>query len=148
MDYRAIFQVSASGMDLEKLRLDTAAMNLANIDASAAPGSEAFRPMRVVGQALAPSFSQWMQAAAVDGSAAAGGVVAATVVPTNAPPRIVHDPAHPHADAHGDVRYPGVDHTAEMINVMTALRAYEANVAAIGAAKSMATHALEIGGRS
>ena len=148
MDYRAVFQVSASGMDLEKLRLDTAAMNLANIDTSAPAGSVGFRPMRVVGQALAPSFSQWMQAAGPDSGEVAGGVVAATVVPTDAPPRIVHDPAHPHADAHGDVHYPGVDHTAEMINVMTALRAYEANVAAIGAARTMAAHALEIGDRS
>lgn len=148
MDYRAIFHVSASGMELEKLRLDTAAMNLANIDTSTPPGTVGFRPMRVVGQAVVPSFSQWMQAADADGGTAAGGVAAASVVPTDATPRIVHDPAHPHADAHGDVRYPGVDHTAEMINVMTALRAYEANVAAIGAAKAMATHALEIGGRS
>jgi flagellar basal-body rod protein FlgC len=145
MDYRAIFQVSASGMSLEKLRLDTAALNLANVDTSVPPGGVAFRPLRVVGQAVAPAFSQWMQLA---DARQAGGVVAAAVVPTDATPRIVHDPAHPHADAHGDVYYPGVDNTAEMVNVMTALRAYEANVAAIGAAKAMATHALEIGGRS
>jgi flagellar basal-body rod protein FlgC len=80
--------------------------------------------------------------------AGAGGVQAATVVETGAAPRIVHDPANPHADARGDVHYPGVDHTAEMLNIMTALRAYEANVAALGAAKSMAAHALEIGDRS
>jgi flagellar basal-body rod protein FlgC len=145
MDYRAIFQVSASGMDVEKLRLDTAALNLANMDTSVPPGGVAFKPLRVVSQAITPSFGQWMQ---MQAGASAGGVGTAMVVETDATPRIVHDPAHPHADARGDVRYPGVDHTGEMINIMTALRAYEANVAALGAAKAMATHALEIGGQS
>jgi len=145
MDYRAVFRISASGMDLEKLRLDTAALNLANMDTSAPAGTAAFKPLRVVSQAVAPAFSQWMQG---DQAGTAGGVAASNVVETDAAPRIVHDPAHPHADAHGDVRYPGVDHTGEMINIMTALRAYEANVAALGAARSMAVHALEIGGQS
>jgi flagellar basal-body rod protein FlgC len=151
MDYRSIFQVSASGMDLEKLRLDTAALNLANMDTSVPAGAAPFKPLRVVGQAVAPSFGQWMEmqgAAGAGGVENVGGVALAAVGPTDATARIVHDPAHPHADARGDVRYPGVDHTAEMLNIMTALRAYEANVAAIGAAKSMATHALEIGDRT
>ena len=148
MDYRSIFQVSASGMDLEKLRLDTAALNLANMDTSVPAGAAPFRPLRVVGQAVAPSFGQWMEMQGAAGAGGVGGVSVAAVVPTDATPRIVHDPAHPHADARGDVRYPGVDHTAEMLNIMTALRAYEANVAAIGAAKSMAAHALEIGDRT
>ena len=145
MDYRSIFRVSASGMDIEKLRLDTAALNLANIDTSAAPGGVAFKPLRVVSQAVMPSFGQWMQ---IQAGSSAGGVGNASVVETDATPRIVHDPADPHADARGDVRYPGVDHAGEMLSIMSALRAYEANVAALGAARTMATHALEIGDRT
>jgi flagellar basal-body rod protein FlgC len=145
MDYRAVFNVSAAGMDVEKLRLDTAALNLANMDTSAAPGTTPFKPLRVVSQAVVPSFQHWMS---VEDLARAGGLPHAAVVESDAAPRIVHDPADPHADANGDVRYPGVNHTAEMLTVMTALRAYEANVAALGAAKSMALHALEIGGQS
>lgn len=145
MDYRAVFQVSASGMDVEKLRLDTAALNLANMDTSSPPGVAPYKPLRVVSQPLLPSFQQWMS---LEDLARAGGVSHAAVVETGAPPRIVHDPADPHADANGDVRYPGVNHTGEMLTVMSALRAYEANIAALGAAKSMAAHALEIGGQS
>lgn len=145
MDYRSIFNVSAAGMDVEKLRLDTAALNLANMDTSVAPGATPFRPLRVVSQAVVPSFQHWMS---VEDLARAGGLPHATVVESDAAPRIVHDPANPHADANGDVRYPGVNHTGEMLTVMSALRAYEANVAALGAAKSMASHALEIGGQS
>jgi flagellar basal-body rod protein FlgC len=68
------------------------------------------------------------------------------VVATNAPQRMVQDPGHPHADAQGYVRYPGVDQAAEMITAMTALRTYEANVAAMGFARAMAARALDIGG--
>lgn len=145
MDYRAVFSISASGMDVEKLRLDTAALNLANMDTSAAPGTTPFKPLRVVSQAVVPSFQHWMS---VEDLARAGSQPRAAVVEEDVAPRIVHDPANPHADANGDVRYPGVNHTGEMIAIMNALRAYEANVAALGAAKSMASHALEIGGQS
>ena len=145
MDYRAVFNVSAAGMDVEKLRLDTAALNLANIDTSAAPGSTAFKPLRVVSQALVPSFQHLM---GLEDLARAGSLPHATVVESDVAPRVVHDPADPHADANGDVHYPAINHAGEMLTVMNALRAYEANVAALGAAKSMVSHALEIGGQS
>jgi flagellar basal-body rod protein FlgC len=60
-------------------------------------------------------------------------------------PRLVHEPAHPDADARGFVAYPGIDATSEMVGLMTAVRAYEANVVAVNAAKSMALRALDIG---
>jgi flagellar basal-body rod protein FlgC len=146
MDYRAIFQVSASGMNVEKLRLDTAALNLANMHATTGPDGTPFRPLRVVSEAMtAPNFGAWMD---LQARGALGGVQASVVPDMTATPRVVHDPGHPHADAKGDVRYPGVNHTTEMLTVMTALRAYEANVAALAAAKSMATRALDIGGQS
>lgn len=143
MDYRAIFQVSAAGMDVEKLRLDTAAMNLANMHSTGGTGG-VFKPMRVVAQAVTPNFAAWMQ---MPQAGALGGVTAQVVPNESVSPRVVHDPGHPHADAKGDVYYPGVDHTSEMLTVMTALRAYEANVAAMVAAKSMAARALDIGGQ-
>lgn len=145
MDYRAIFQVSAAGMNVEKLRLETAALNLANMHTTTAPGGVAFRPLHVVAQPVVPNFGVWMDAQT---QSVLGGVQAAVVPDEAAAPRIVHDPGHPHADAKGDVAYPGVDHTTQMLTVMTALRAYEANVAAIGAARSMAARALDIGGQA
>lgn len=143
MDYQAVFNISASGMNAEKLRLDTAAMNLANMHATAAPGGAAYRPLRVVTQPAVPAFDAVMS----QQQAAMGGVQAQAVPDPAAPPRVVHDPGHPHADAKGDVQYPGVNHTQEMLTVTTALRAYEANVAAMAAARSMAGHALSIGGK-
>lgn len=144
MDYRAIFQISASGMDVEKLRLETAALNLANMHATGGAGGASYKPLRVVAQAVAPDFGAWMN---LHEYMSPGGARAQAVPDANAVERIVHDPGHPHADPKGDVHYPGVNHTAEMLNVMTALRAYEANVAAMAAARSMASRALEIGGQ-
>jgi flagellar basal-body rod protein FlgC len=142
MDYRAIFEVSAAGMGVEKKRLEVATLNLANMHSSAPAGTAGYAPLRVVAHAGVASFGELMQAE-MAGSAV---VPAVDVVATNAPQRMVQDPGHPHADAQGYVRYPGVDQAAEMITAMTALRAYEANVAAMGFARAMAARALDIGG--
>ena len=75
-----------------------------------------------------------------------GGAVATLVKDTSAQPRLVSEPGHPYADANGMVRYPGVNHLEQMMVITEALRAYEANVAAMQAAKSMAARALDIGG--
>ena len=143
MDYRAAFQISAAGMEAEKLRLDVTALNLANMNSSAASEAGAYKPLRVVTQLKALNFESVMHA---QQAGATLGLPEATAVPTNAPPRFVHDPAHPHADARGMVAYPGVEHAGEMVRLVTALRSYEANVAAAGAARAMAAKALEIGG--
>jgi flagellar basal-body rod protein FlgC len=59
---------------------------------------------------------------------------------------MVHEPGHPLADARGFVSYPGVDAAAEMVSLMGASRAYEANVAAMNTARVLALKALDIGG--
>jgi flagellar basal-body rod protein FlgC len=144
MDYSAAFQISASGMALEKLRLDVSAANIANMNVAAASPAQAYQPLRVLarsnGLSFSTQFGQWQQVLA--------GGVQAELVPQALAPRMVSDPGHPYADAKGMVAYPAVDHTAEMVNLTTALRAYEANVAAMTAARTMAARSLEIGGRN
>jgi flagellar basal-body rod protein FlgC len=141
MDYHAAFQISAAGMATEKLRLDVIALNLANMHAAAPSPDQVYRPQRVITQAPAAGFGT--QFARMAGP---GGVRTA-VVPQNAAPRMVYEPGHPYANAQGMVAYPGVDHVAEMVNLNTALRAYEANVTAMNAARTMAARALDIGGQ-
>ncbi len=70
----------------------------------------------------------------------------ATIEPTVIAPRMVYEPGHPFANERGFVAYPGVDAATEMVTIMTALRAYEANVAALNAARTMTLRALDIGG--
>lgn len=143
MDYNAAFQISASGMALEKLRLDTTAANLANMNTAAPSAAEAYRPKRVVSMPATPSFG--VQFGRMHAQAAPVQVLGVEALATA--PRLVHEPGHPYADAKGFVAYPGVNHAAEMVNLNAALRAYEANVVAMNAAKTMAARTLEIGGQ-
>jgi flagellar basal-body rod protein FlgC len=137
MDYRTAFEISANGMSVERLRMDVTALNLANMHVTANNAAGLYRPLRVVMQPQVQDFQQaWTQA-----------LPQVTVQPTDAAPHMVREPGHPHADANGMVAYPGIDHTAEMLNLVTALRAYEANVMAANASRTMAARALEIGGQ-
>ncbi|HEX7650240.1 MAG TPA: flagellar basal body rod protein FlgC [Noviherbaspirillum sp.] len=144
MDYNASFQISASGMAIEKLRLDVAASNIANMHSSAASTADLYRPLRVVSEEVGLEFTRQFDAL----SAIAGGARVTGVEALTTPPRLSYEPGHPHADAKGYVAYPGINHVAEMVDVSNALRSYEANVVAMNAAKTMAAHALEIGGQS
>jgi flagellar basal-body rod protein FlgC len=144
MDYNAAFQISASGMRVEKLRLDVTAANIANMHNAAPSVAQLYRPMQVLAQQAPMGFGQQFGALYAAGQ---GGVQVASVEPQAVQPRMVYEPGHPYADTKGFVAYPGVNHTAEMVNLNTALRAYEANVAAMNAAKTMAARTLEIGGQ-
>jgi len=74
----------------------------------------------------------------------AQGVKLDGILEDDRPPRLVYEPDHPDADENGFVAYPNINMITEMVNMMVATRAYEANVTAIGAAKSMMQQALEI----
>lgn len=134
-----LFAISSVGMDIERLRVDVAAMNLANANVAVGANGDGYRPLQVVARAAASTpfaaqFDRWTQAPSV------------TIQPTLAAPRQVLEPGHPMADDKGFVRYPAVDHTAEMLTMMSAMRAYEANVAAMNMSRAMVLKALEIGG--
>jgi len=140
MDYFKAIEISAAGMAVQQARMEAATLNLANMNTTAAPGTPGYRPVTAVIHAV-PSFS-----ARLNGESQPMMLPQAALVPqTGAVPRTVYEPGHPNADAAGMVSYPAVDHTQEMFTVMTALRAYEANVAAIQATKMLAAKALEIG---
>ena len=139
MDYLQSFAISAAGMDVERTRVEVASLNLANAHTLQAPGVPGFQPLRVIASASGAFASQ------VEEGLAAAGLPAATVEPNGAPPRRVHDPGHPLADAQGFVSYPGVDPATEMVGLMSATRAYEANVAALNTARALALKALDIG---
>ena len=140
MDYFNSFAISASGLMVEKLRMETAALNLANANSTAAAGSEPFSALTVVSQPT-DVFESFLTA----GGEAPTTAVSAVLEPRIGAPRLVHDPAHPHADANGFVSYANVDTLSEMMTMMRATRAYEANIKAINAAKAMAQQALDIG---
>jgi flagellar basal-body rod protein FlgC len=134
MDTFRSFQISGAGLAVEMLRMETAAMNLANANTTTAPGTTPFKALDVIVDTVGSS-AQGLQPASLQ----------ATLEPRDVAPRMVYEPAHPHADANGFVAYANVDVLSEMVLMMRATRAYEANVKAINAAKAMAQSALDIG---
>ena len=145
MDYRNTFAISAAGMGVERLRVEVASLNLANAHTVSETQAPGFQPMKVVARAaISPQAGEAGLFSSLVGRGLTGPV--GTVESTQQPARKVLEPGHPLADAKGFVAYPGVDTTTEMMTLMSATRAYEANVVAMNAARSMALKALEIGG--
>jgi flagellar basal-body rod protein FlgC len=139
MDYLRSFAISAAGMDVERTRVEIASLNLANANTVQSPTAPAFQPLRVLATG-AGSF-----ASLVDEGVAGAFLPVATIEPTARQPRMVLDPGHPLADGRGFVSYPGVDPATEMVTLMSAARAYEANVAAMNTARALALKTLDIG---
>ncbi|HBG09965.1 MAG: flagellar basal body rod protein FlgC [Limnochordia bacterium] len=138
-----IFRIAASGLTAERLRMDTIANNLANANTTRTPEGGPYRRQ-------VPVFAPILDRAVRRGGSpketfSGGGVQVVGVVSDPSPPRLVYDPQHPDADAEGYVEMPNVHVVKEMVDLITATRAYEANITALNSAKSMAQRALEIG---
>lgn len=144
MDYVTAFEISASGMAAEKVRLDTLAMNLANANTTRAADGGLYKPLRVITAARTSQLFEG-QMAAYNHSAAPAGVDVVAIRAVETQPRLVYDPGHPQADDRGFVAYPNINPVTEMVSLMETVRAYEANVRAMNAAKTMALRALDIG---
>jgi flagellar basal-body rod protein FlgC len=141
VEYSKVAQISMAGLAAEKARLEAAALNLSNMNTSISPGSSGFQPVQAVIHANPAPFSMFMR-----GGQRAQVMAQAELLPqSGAATRSVFEPGSPDADANGMVQYPAVDHTHEMMTVMSALRSYEANIAVLEASKSMTSKALEIG---
>lgn len=133
------FNISASGLVSERLRLDTISNNIANINTTRTPQGGPYRRQQVIFQE-ALNNSLWSPG----GRATGAGVRSVGIVEDQAPPIMVYDPSHPDANAQGYVAMPNINIVKEMVDLVSASRAYEANVTALNAAKSMAMRALDI----
>jgi flagellar basal-body rod protein FlgC len=139
-------EISASGLTAERLRMDVTAENLANAQTTRGANGQPYRRKEVVLQETPGSFGASLSAAMGGGhSGSTGGVQVAGVVEDTATPlKRVYDPGHPDADAQGYVSMPNVDTVTEMVDLISAQRAYEANVTAMQSAKQMFTRTLDL----
>lgn len=146
MDYINAFEISAAGMSVEKLRLETVSLNLANVN-STQSGGATYKPLKVIsGPKTEGQFSTLLREFG-NTAVQALGVEVKEVRPVDLAPKLEHDPNHPHANEEGFVAYPNINPVQEMMTLIEASRAYEANVQTLNAAKAMALRALEIGGK-
>jgi flagellar basal-body rod protein FlgC len=128
------FNISASGMYAQRVRMNVVASNLANYESYRANG-EPFRKLEVVFQALE------------DPKNLSKGEVHVRVVEirqSNEPFRLVYDPTNPRANQEGYVQKPNVELVKEMADMITAVRSYEANLNAFSATKEIAQRTLEL----
>jgi flagellar basal-body rod protein FlgC len=133
--------ISASGLTAERARMDVTAENLANAQTTRGADGQPYRRKEVILQERPGGFGAQLSAAM---GGRAGGVQVAGIAQDATPGKRVYDPGHPDADADGYVTMPNVDAVAEMVDLISASRAYEANVTAMQAAKQMFTKTLEL----
>jgi flagellar basal-body rod protein FlgC len=139
MDFLSALRISASGLAAERLRVNLASSNLANAESTRGPGGQPYRRLDPVLQAV--PFDDQLAAAT---GAQPMGVQVAAVSQDAGPGRRVYDPSHPDAGAEGFVTFPDVNPIHEVVNLMTASRAYDANASAVETLKTMAQRALDI----
>jgi len=131
-----IFKVSASALEAQRVRMNTIASNMANAQTTKTETGGPYVRKDVV---FRPVMIKEEPDSLLE------GVQVVQVVEDRRAPVMVYDPSHPDADENGYVAMPDINIIEEMVNMMTALRAYEANVRAFNISKSMYQKALELG---
>ena len=145
MNFFGSLETSASGLTAQRLRMDVISNNIANVNTTRTLNGGPYQRQRVVFEPRQqPFILPWDQPKELD-KAIGKGVRVTGVSPDPRPPRLVYDPGHPDANQDGYVAMPNINLVNEMVDMISATRAYEANVAAIAASKSMAQRALDIG---
>jgi len=128
-----VFNISGSAMSAQSQRLNTVASNLANADSATSANGKPYKAKQVVFSAVPTN------------SPAANAVRVKQVIEDPSPAKVVYDPKNPLADEKGYVTMPNVNVTEEMVNMISASRAYQNNVETMNAAKTMLLKTLSIG---
>ena len=136
----AAISAAASALNVERTRIEVAVSNIANAESTRGADGQPYRRRDVVlSSDPITNFDSML------GEAKAMGVKVVGVVQDQAAFRRRYEPSHPDADTDGFVSLPNVDAPQEMVDMLGAARAYQANLAAIGLIKDMVNKALELG---
>jgi len=152
--------ISARGLSAQRRRMDMIAQNIANAETTRTKEGGPYRRKVVVTREapvtvfpkyienkikLEPTSERHFKDRPVRGTMPVpSGTEVAEIAEDSSPPRLVYDPTHPDADAQGYVAKPNVNVINEMVDMISAVRAYEANITALNASKDMTKKALEI----
>ena len=159
-----VFDVAATGMEAQRIKMDTVSSNIANVNTTRNAKGERevyhkkqvnFKEMAIKkgfafpqGNAFVefdpPSEPQLRGGVSMGNNQIATGVMVNSITDADNPTRIVYDPNHPDADKDGYVELPNVNIVEEMVNMVKASRAYEANVTIAQTTKTMIQSAINI----
>ncbi|MFR1832464.1 MAG: flagellar basal body rod protein FlgC [Lachnospiraceae bacterium] len=148
MAFLSSFDICASGMSAQRLRMDIAAENIANIDTTRTEAGGPYRRKDVLFESYGENSFQEAMRSASKGQGfnnRNAGVRVSAIIEDTREMKMVYNPDHPDADENGYVMMPNVDLLKETVDTMSATRSYEANVTALNAMKLMAQKALDIG---
>ena len=135
MNVLSATSITSSALNAEKMRVDITSQNIANAHTTKGIDGKPYQ-RRIV------AFESMLDAVAGQNMQ---GVRVSEIKQDKTPGEIISNPEHPHADAEGNVQMPNVNIPCEMVNMVTATRSYEANLAVVRNARQMASQALSIG---
>lgn len=143
MDLLTTFKISGSALKANSIRLNTISSNLANVETTSTPEGGPYKKKSVYFESRPVTFQERLEG---NLGRAAQGVEVTRILEDQEPPQKVYNPSHPDATEDGYVDMPNISVLKEMVDMMSATRAYQANATTIKSAKRMALKALEIGG--
>ena len=145
MELDKALALSASGLEVQRRRMNIIASNLANVNSTKSVNGAPYRRRDLLIRADRTVTQPFCALMNPSGLPDPPGVKAVKVVEDHRPPRQMYEPQHPDANAQGFVLMPDINTIEEMVNLISASRAYEANVTAMSVTKTMAQRALDIG---
>ena len=134
---------SSSGLTAQRLRMDLISNNIANVNTTETEDGGPYRKQEPV---FKTKFKEELnKAGGFRSEQEVNGVKVKDVVESDEPPKLEYNPEHPQANEDGYVEKPNVNIVEEMTNMISATRAYEANVTALDSSKDMYNSAIQIG---
>jgi flagellar basal-body rod protein FlgC len=146
MDLFKLFAISGAGMSAQRSRMSVITGNLANTETTRTPEGGPYRRRDVIFQAvpLTEEFSELLTENLFDRPETLLSVEVVGIKQSSRPPRQLFDPNHPDANANGYVSLPNINVMEEMVDLLSAVRSYEANLTAYSATKSLVRRLLDI----
>ena len=136
--------VSGSALQAERLRAEVVASNMANANTTRTPAGGPYQRQEVVFESAASDRGVFANHLLSQTNGSIGGVKIAAVVTDKSPGLRRYDPGHPDADKNGYVTYPDIYPLTEMVDLMSATRAYDLNSSAVQATKNMIDTSIDI----
>ena len=131
-----IFDIAGSSMSAQSVRLNTTVSNLANANSIAGSADEAYKGRHPVFRVLLDEFG---------GDPTRAGVGVSQIVESQVPAKSMYQPEHPLADAEGYVYLSNVNFTDEMVNMLSASRAYQNSVEVLNTSKQLLLRTISAG---
>jgi flagellar basal-body rod protein FlgC len=146
VDLFKIFSISGSAMAAQRSRMSVVAGNMANTETTRTPDGGPYRRRDVIFRS-APAEGEFSEQLAdiTDRRGETHGVEVVGIRQSTRPPRKIFDPNHPDANSEGYVSLPDINPIEEMVDMLSAVRSYEANLSAYNMTKSLIRRILDIG---